>query len=184
MADLHELDQTTKQYYAAEDALADAIRRMEDEIADVTRRHMRGIKLRFEKCKEAYEDLHAEIISAPDIFTKPRTRTINGVTCGFKKEKGKVIITDEDATIRRIEKHFSEDVADTLIKTTKKCIKKALQNLSAADLKKIGVNVEETGDKVVIALAASETEKLIAAFRKKYMEDARGGDEDEIEEAA
>ena len=183
MESLHELDRKTKTYHDAEDALADAIRRMEDEIADVTRRHMRGIKLRFEKCKEAYEDLRIEIVSAPDVFLKPRTRTINGVTVGFKKEKGKVIIIDEDATIRRIERHFSEDVAETLIKTTKKCIKKALQNLPAADLKKIGVNVEETGDKVVIALAASDTEKLIAAFRKKYMADAQDEDE-EIEEAA
>ncbi|MCL5236340.1 MAG: hypothetical protein M1353_00635 [Nitrospirae bacterium] len=181
MADLNELEQKTKQYHFAEDALAEAIRRMEDEIADVTRRHMRGIKLRFERTKEAYEDLYAEIVSAPDVFTKPKTRTINGVVCGFKKSKGMVAIADEAVTIRLIEKHFNQDMADTLIKTTKKCIKKALANLPASDLKKIGVNVEETGDKAVIALAASDTEKLIAAFRKKYMEDAQG--DEEIEEA-
>ncbi len=184
MENLHELDHTTKQYHAAEDALAEAIRRMEDEIADVTRRHMRGIKLRYEKAKEAYDDLRIEIVSAPDIFTKPKTRTINGVTVGFAKDKGKVIIDNEETTIKLIYKHFSEEEAEKLIKITRKPIKKALANLTGAELKKIGVNVEKTGDKVVIALAASDTEKLIAAFRKKYMEDARGGDEDEIEEAA
>lgn len=182
MEDLNELDKRTKTYHDAEDSLALFIRVMEDEIMEVTRRHMPTIKRRFEKAKEAWEWLRAEIISAPEVFDKPRTRTINGVTVGFKKEKGKVIIIDEEATIRRIEKSFSEDVAETLIKTTKRCIKKALQNLPAADLKKIGVNVEETGDKVVIALAASDVEKMIAAFRKKYMEDAEG--DEEVEEAA
>lgn len=180
---LQELDQKTKLYHAAEDSLAEAIRAMEDEVDKITRRHMSVIKRRFEKAKEAYECLHTEIVSVPEFFTDPKTRTINGVTIGFAKEKGKVIIANVAATIKLIEKHFSKDEAEKLLKTTKKPIKKALQNLSGADLKKIAVEVTKTGDKAVIRLAASDVEKIITAFRKKYMEDAEQGEE-EIEEAA
>ena len=100
-----------------------------------------------------------------------------GVKVGFEKGKGRIEWDDDDTVVRLIEKHFPEQ-ADILIKTKKKPAKKALAQLSVAELKKLGVTVEETGDQVVIKSTDSEIDKLVTALLK--------GDEidEEAEEAA
>ena len=61
-----------------------------------------------------------------------------------------------------IRKHFP-DQAEILIKTTETPVRKALAMLPAADLKKIGVVMEDEGDEIVIRAADSDVDKIISA---------------------
>jgi hypothetical protein len=63
-----------------------------------------------------------------------------------------------------IEKSFPKAQADLLIKTTKKPIKKALEDLDVGALKRIGCRVVETGDEIVIKPADSEVDKIVTAL--------------------
>lgn len=176
---LGEIELFAKKYHAAEEELAEKIMALDKELKAIEARYLPVIKRRFEAAAEAHDALHAAISQSPELFKRPKTIVMHGVKCGFGKGKGKVTIEDAQNTVRLIEKHLSEQ-ADVLIKTAKTPIKTALANLSGAELKKIGVTVEQAGEQVVISLVANVVEKIIAAFRKQYMKNG----ESEMEEAA
>jgi hypothetical protein len=81
------------------------------------------------------------------------------------KAKGKITWADDDQVVKLIKKHLP-DQADILIKTTEKPIRDTLQGLTAAELKRIGVTVDETGDVVVIKSTDSEIDKFVEALLK------------------
>ena len=89
---------------------------------------------------------------------------------GFRKGTGGIDWSDDDQTVKLIEKHFPKTQAELLIKTTKKPIKKALADLDVADLKRIGCTVESTGDVVFIKPADSTVDKHVNALLKEAME--------------
>lgn len=175
---LLDIETQAKAYHQAEDELAGKIVEMDKELKAIEVRYLPMIKRRFETAAAAYDTLNAGIAQSPELFLKPKTIVLHGVKCGFGKGKGKVTIENSANTVRLIEKHLSEQ-ADVLIKTTKSPIKTALANLSGAELKKIGVTVEQAGEQVVISLVASVVDKIIQAFRKQYMKNG-----EEMEEAA
>jgi hypothetical protein len=175
MATLGEIERLTKDYADWRMQLSEAVLVAEHEIAAMKRQHVVTIKRKVEAVAERQASLKAAIEASPELFTKPRTMIMHGVKIGFQKEKGKISWADANQVIRLIKKHFSEQ-ADVLIKTTEKLIKAALQQLPAADLKRIGVTVGETGDAVVIKSTDSEIDKLVNALLK--------GDEPDEEEAA
>jgi hypothetical protein len=86
--------------------------------------------------------------------------TPDGIRVGFAKQKGKVEWDDEDQVVKLIDKHFPEQ-AETLTKVKRTPVKGALVNLTAAELKKIGCRITESGDVVVIKPQDSEVEKLV-----------------------
>ena len=50
------------------------------------------------------DTLAAAVEGAPDLFVRPRTRTVHGVRYGWQTGKPRIEIPDEAETIRRIEK--------------------------------------------------------------------------------
>ena len=115
---------------------------------------------------ETRDRLKVAIESAPELFVKPRTLVIAGVRIGIQKGKGQIVYGDADQVVKLIRKHFPEQ-ADALIAVKETPVKKALANLSVAELKRIGVTVEETGDQVVIKPTDSEVDKLVAALLRE-----------------
>jgi hypothetical protein len=94
---------------------------------------------------------------------------------GYQKGKGKIDWEDPDQVVRLIKKHFPEQ-ADVLIATSEKPVKEALNGLSAAELKKIGVSVVEGGEVIFIKPTDSAVDKMVDALLKEATQD--------IEEAA
>lgn len=90
---------------------------------------------------------------------------------GYQKGKGTISFEDADSVVARIKKHLP-DQADVLIKLKETPVKDALAQLSAADLKKIGVTVSEAGDQVVIKPVDSEVDKMVDALLKDVGEEA------------
>lgn len=169
MATLADIERLTKDYADWRTQLSEAVLVAEHELAALKRQHVVTIKRKVEAVAERQAALKAAIEESPELFRKPRTLIIHGVKVGFMKEKGKISWDDKDQVVRLIKKHFPEQ-ADVLIKTVEKPIKNALQQLSAAELKRIGVTIGETGDVVVIKSTDSEIDKLVSALLEEDAE--------------
>ena len=164
--DLITIDQITKEYATEREKLSDRIRTLEDEINTLKRKRLPGIKNSVQTVLEKQEDLKAALEDSRPLFIKPRTIVFHGVKVGFQKAKGKLSWNDDAQVIKLIKKHFP-DQEDVLIKKTERPSKDALLNLSAENLKKIGVTISETGDVVVIKSTDSEIDKFVEALLKE-----------------
>ncbi|GAB4485935.1 MAG: hypothetical protein OHK006_12930 [Thermodesulfovibrionales bacterium] len=164
--DLVTIEGLTKDYADARRSLADRVQALNDEIEAAKKRLLPGIKRAVEKAAEKKAALSSAVLEGVHLFERPRTVVISGIKVGLEKGKGKIEWEDDEQVVRLIEKHFPEQ-ADVLIQTKKKPLKKALANLSAAELKKIGVVIEETGDQVVIKGADSDVDKLVKALLRE-----------------
>lgn len=166
MTTLNDIERLVLVYKSARDLLAGRVESLEDELDRIKRRAMPGIKKAVARAKEAEHALATAIESSPELFKKPRTVILHGVKVGLAKGKGEIRYQDPDQVLKLIRKHLPEQ-ADVLIATKEVPVKKALAQLSAAELKKIGVTLVQTGDQVVIKPTDSEVDKVVSALLKE-----------------
>src|SRR5574337_421285 len=119
----------------------------------------------------AWQALELSIQINPQLFVRPRTVSAHGITFGLEKGKGTITVADPDRTCALIRKHLPEQ-ADVLIAARDMPVKKALAQLSAADLKRIGATVTDVGDRVVIRPAPSDVDKLVKALVRTELDEA------------
>jgi hypothetical protein len=163
---------TLEQITKATRQFADARREL-SALVDATNRRMRliyednlhQIRKLLARTTDSRAALEALILAAPELFARPRTIVVHGVKIGLRKGKGGLEWDDEEQVVRLIKKLFPEQ-ADVLIRTAEQPVKNALAELPAADLKRLGVTVEETGDVPVIQPADSVVDKVVKAFFK------------------
>lgn len=160
---LGEIEQKTRAYADARDVLNTRVQTLQDEMEVVRRRKLAGIKAAVATCAQARDHLEAVIAEAPHLFEKPRTLVIAGIRIGYTKGAGKLVFEDADKVVALIHKHLPES-ADYLVRTKSEPVKKALAQLSVADLKRIGVTVEDTGDVIVIKPTDDAVDKLVSAL--------------------
>ncbi len=163
MATLQQIETLTKDYAEWREGLSAAVRALEEEIGAAKRKYLPSIRRKAAAVAERHAALKAAIEQSADLFEKPRTRIFNGIKVGIQKSKGEMKWVDTEQVVRLIKKHFP-DLADTLIRTTESPVKGALGQIAAADLKKIGVTIEDDGDVVVIKSTDSEIDKLVDAL--------------------
>lgn len=166
MATLGEIEVLTKDYSESYSKLSDKVRDLNDEIDAAKRKHMRYIKSYAEDALEKKSKLSNAIDASKDLFDKPKSIVIHGMKIGFQKGKGKIVIPDEEKTILLIKKNLPEQ-ADILIKSEEKLVKPALNNLTAGDLKKVGLNLVESTDEVLIKPTGSDIDKIVSALLKE-----------------
>ncbi len=162
---LEDIQELTRVYADACDRLNTHMNALEEEIKKLQRRRLSVIKRALSSAQEARGLLQSALDDHPALFATPRTHVFHGVKVGYQKGKGKLIVSNEGKTVELIKKKL-EDQAELLIQITEKPVKKALQNLPASDLKKIGARIDETGDSVVIKHTVSDLEKMITTFLK------------------
>jgi len=153
------IESQTKKYSEAYSELTDSITKMEQEVEKARNKYMPDIKAGVAKIKAAGEKLHESIDENKDLFVKPKTQIFHNIRVGFIKGKGKKEF-DNDKTVALIHKHYP-DKEDLLIQVEEKVISKAIEQLPAADLKKIGVNIVDAQDEIVIRPVDSEIKKVI-----------------------
>lgn len=119
----------------------------------------------------AWQALELSIQINPQLFVQPRTVSAHGITFGLEKGKGAITIGDPDKTCALIRKHLPEQ-ADVLIALRETPVKKALAQLSARDLQRIGASVTDAGDRVVIRPAPSDVDKLVRALVRTELDEA------------
>lgn len=178
MPTLAEIEKLTKDYADARDNLSATVCALEEKVETLKRQYLPGIKRQVASAAEKRLALKNAIEDSQDLFIKPRTIIMHGIKVGFQKGKGKIEFdkSEADRIVKLIEKYFPER-ADDLIETKKTPIKKALNRLTVQELKKLGVQVDDTGDMVVIKPTDSQIEKLVDRLLKEK-------DEEEGEEAA
>ena len=163
MATMNDIDRAAQEYSETHNALADQVETLEREIAKLKRGRLRTIRALVEKTAMKKATLRGLIDESRAQFERPKTRIMHGVRVGLMKGKGEITINDAEQTIKLIKKHLA-DVAEQLIITRETVSKIALAGLPAADLKRIGVVIDETGDQIVIKPTDSEIDKLVDAL--------------------
>ena len=133
--------------------------------------HMPDIRSAIQAATAAWQALELGIQLNPQLFAKPRTVAAHGITFGLEKGKGAITITNPDKTVQLIRKHLPEQ-ADVLIATQEVPVKKALAQLSASDLKRIGATVTDATDRVVIRPAPSDVDKLVKALVRAEVDES------------
>ncbi len=175
---LQEIDRKTRDYAAAYETLSDLITEMQDKQGTIARQYMPRIKKAVNTLAEKEADLKAAVDANRGLFEKPRTQVMHGFKVGVQKMIGKVKWQNGKAVVGKLMETFTN--WKKFVNIEYKPSADALKELSAAELKKLGVTVEDTSDVVVIRPVASDIEKLVNAFLKEKGEDL----EKEFEEAA
>ncbi|WP_290890602.1 hypothetical protein [Arenimonas sp.] len=163
---LSAIEKQTRTFAEHQRDLRFLVEALQAEVEDAKRRAMKKIRNAVERATNSRAELKALIEQRPDLFVRPRSVVIDGIKVGFQKAKGGLVIDDEQRTCALIHKHLP-DVVDQLIVSTEKPVKAALNLLTAADLKRIGVKVTDDTDEVLIKDTASDVDKLVAALLKE-----------------
>ncbi len=166
MATLTEIDNAARQFADAHAVLAAYVRELNDAIEAARLKFLPEIKRQKDRAARRHGELRGLIEDSAELFVKPRTITLHGVRVGFVKAKGRIEWDDDDQVVKLIRKHFPEQF-DVLVSTVEKPVKKALAQLSAQELKRLAINVTETGDEVMIKDTASDVDKLVDALLKE-----------------
>lgn len=169
MEGLSKIETLTKEYATQRTELATLLGHLNEELARLKNKRLHGIKRQLAKAKEASHKLQNAIDAEPGLFVKPRTYTFHGVKVGFQKGKGGITWADDAQVVKLIRQYFP-DQADALIKVTEKPVKGGLNTLEARDLKRLGCEVKDAGDEVVIKPVDGEVDKLVDALLKEEPE--------------
>ena len=168
--DIKEIEVLIRHYATQRGELAAQVQQLNDLIETAKRSKMAAIKQAVADTAEAHGKLQTAIKANPELFKKPKTITVSGVRAGFKKQPGKVVIEDEAATVQRIKDQLPEEQAELLITTTEKVLKSAVNDLSAGDLKRLGITVTADTDQVLIKAVDGDVDKLVNAMLKQVEE--------------
>ena len=171
---MEQIEKLTRKYAEESAALNEAVGALEAELEAVKKARMKGIKALVTRTADAKAALHGALESAPDLFGKPKTLTFSGVKVGYQKGKGGLDWEDDDALVAKIEKVYGEQAEDYLL-VEKQPSAKALEGLEAAELKRLGVTVVDTGEQVVIRHVDGAVEKAVKALLKEKVEEALEG---------
>ena len=166
MATLGEIDTMAKTFSDARQRLRDTLQDLRDKQEALLRQYLPGIKSQVNIAKEKEEALKGAIEDSPKIFVKPRSIIMHGVRCGFRKGKGKLDWEDDVQVVKLIKKRHADQV-DLLIKTVEKPVESALKQLDVAELMKLGITVEATGEVVIAEPTDSEIEKQVKKLLKE-----------------
>lgn len=169
MKTLLEIDSLTAAYADQLQTLKDRVKRLQDEIDSAKVRLLPGIKSSATALADMENILKSEIKDSPDVFRSPKTLILHGVKVGFQKGKGKIDWESDEHVVALIRKHFPEQ-ADVLIRTDYTPLKTALSQLSAADLKKLGIKVEDAGDFVLVKSMDGEIDKFVKKLLDETVE--------------
>lgn len=165
MTTMNEIEAACKAARLARDSVHQRAIMLSAEIDALKRKHLPHLRRGVERMADADAAVLALLQQAPDLFDRPRSQVFHGLKVGFKKGTGKLEIADAERVVALVKKHFPDQLA-SLVKTTEKPVKSALQELSVADLKKLGITVEETGDVVFLKDAVDGVDKLVAGLLK------------------
>lgn len=170
MATMTEIEKLAADMAAVRDALAGAFMAQQEEQAALDKKYLPHVRRLTAQFKAAHAALAAAVGASPGLFERPRSVILHGIKAGFQKGKGALSWEDDARVVALIKRHF-KDQADVLIKTTERPVKAALAELPVSDLKRVGIEVEDTGDVVVVKLVDGDVAKMIRALLKNDEEE-------------
>ena len=166
------IEERAKIYAAHRAKLRDIVIALEEAREALMKTELPKLRRALAAASQSEAELIAIINDSADLFVKPKSVIFHGVKVGFQKGKGKIEWDDPDHVVKLIHKHFPEQ-ADVLIVTTEKPAKDALGNLSASDLKRLGITIEDSGDVAFARPVDGAVDKLVKALLKAASDEAR-----------
>ncbi len=163
MTTMTEIEIHTKAYADAREALRELVAELEEARRQFVRQNLPKVRRRLERVAELEAALKNAIEAAPHLFIRPRSAVFHGIKVGMEKGAGKLVFQDAQRVVELIEKKLP-DMADVLIITSKAPNRKAIAQLTIAQLKSLGASIEDTGDRVVIRAVAGDVDKLVTAL--------------------
>lgn len=163
---LTEIEALAQAYAKSYGELEGAVQTLEDGVRTIKRKLLPTIGRLAEQSAGRKAALLAAIEESRALFAKPKTRLLSGVKVGFTKQRGKVVIDDEEATIRRIRAQLPEDQAALIIHVEESVHKPAVYDLVAGDLKRLGIKISDDTDVAVAKIAGADIERLVDALLK------------------
>lgn len=124
--------------------------------------------------RDCRDTLAGAVEAAPELFAKPRTRTVHGVRYGWQTGKARIEIPDETETIRRIER-LPDGQSELLLQRKVSVYKPAVLDLTAADLRRLGIRQVPGEDSVIVKVVDDATDRLVDALLADASEEAAHG---------
>lgn len=172
MATMQQIEAAAEHFSLLRKTLVDLMGEFQKELNQVKASYSQPLRRHVAAAKQAHAELSALVADSRELFQRPKSVVFHGIKVGYKKGPGKIEWESTEQVVKLIKKHFP-DQADVLVITTERPAKEALEQLCAADLKKLGVTVEESGDVVFIKDTGAEVDKLVEAFFKDELEEQR-----------
>jgi len=163
---LIEIEALAQRYAESHQRLGENVEILDAGIRELKRRMLGPIKESVAVAAALKQQLAQAVEENPQLFRKPKTQLFHGIKIGFTKRKGRVEWDAEEKVVARIEKLLPADQVELLIRTVKSVHKPAVYDLTAADLKRLGIKIVGDGDEVVVKVAGSEIEKMVDAILK------------------
>ena len=160
---MQEIEKEARAYAEARTLLAERVGDLQVEIDAAKRRRLRGIRGAVATAAAAHDRLRALVAANPDLFAKPRTRTLHGIRCGWMKRRGELVIDDVRGVIARIHK-LLPDQAELLVRTVESVNKAAVYELSVADCKRLGITITDDTDEVIVKPVGEDVDKIVDAL--------------------
>lgn len=167
---MQEIERRAKALADYREKLAGLVSSLNEGIEALQREQLPGIRRAVNAVAERQDQLRQVIEDHPELFVKPRTVMFHGVKLGYAKGKGSIEFDDAAAVVRAI-KRLHPDQVDVLVAVKESPVKTALAQLSAQELRRLGVTVEDIGDVVVISFADSAVDKAVKALLKAAIDD-------------
>ena len=169
----HELlARLAEQYAAAVRERREAVHSLRSHIAQIAASYRERIGAHAENERFMRDVLVQAVEMAPDLFERPRTRKVAGVEYGYRTGKPAIQIADEARTISLIRKLLPEGQQVLLIRTRESVHKPAVLDLTAADLRRLGITQTDPEDSVVVRAIDDDTDRLIDALLADTVEAA------------
>jgi hypothetical protein len=175
MATIEIIEGKAREYSVARGALVELVNGLHNEIEQAKKKYLGAIRKQVVKTKDTESALAALVERSADLFVKPKTLTFHGVKVGFGKLPGKIEFDSADKLVARIERIYKGDetMLEQLLIIKKKPSKEGLEKLDVPALQKLGVSVQDAGERVIVKSVDGEVDKLVAALLKDTDDDAR-----------
>jgi hypothetical protein len=160
MTTIADIERLARRYAEAREALAGRVQSLEDEVTRLRRSSMPAIRRALAIAQERRDELAAAVAAAPQLFERPKTVVFAGIRVGYQKGRGAITWDDDARVCALIRKHLP-DQADQLIRVIERPLKTALAQLASADLRRIGVQVVDTGEEIVIRPVDGDLDRLL-----------------------
>lgn len=163
MPDINEIETLTKRFADARAELRERVLRIKEEQETIKRRLLQGVRNALARAQTAHDELKVAVTAAPELFEKPKTRTLHGVRVGWMKQRGKLLWDDDGVVIESLRKILGEE-AEGFIRKTEKPLAARLADLPAKDLRRCHITITDDTEAVVIKAADGELDKLLDAL--------------------
>lgn len=164
MPTLDEIEELTTRYAIAHDLVRDIVHEIEARIARIKYESSARLHDAVKAMAVRYGELYTALDGSKTQFEVKKTRTFSGVKVGYQKQPGRLEIRDEENTIALIRETVPAAQAELLIRARESVDKKACADLTAADLKRLGIRITDDTDVIVIKPTDGEIDKLVAAL--------------------